>query len=417
MKKFNFFICLFALVLISCGDDDDAMVPQCVNPINLEESNITFDSVALSWDDLNNTNSFTVEYGLSGFEQGSGTTINSTENSLLLTGLTANTTYDYYVQTSCDVSNVSLWSEVKSFTTLASPVIPQFLTNLSDLNLFSGNLADLTPTPYAFEYELSTPLFSDYAHKHRFIALPIGTTLGYEDDGLPIFPDNTVIAKTFFYNNDERNLSLGRKIIETRLLIKIEGSWETADYKWNDAQTDAVLDFDGSVVPITWIDAEGDINNLNYEIPSNTDCFTCHQTFNEITPIGPRLRTLNFVKNGVNQLQQFIDENYITGISSSDNVSALPVWTDDSYTLEQRARAYFDIQCAHCHIKGGFCETQSPLRLDFESSFDDSKIFDQRFSIQSRISNFIPGFSMPFIGTTTIHDEGVELLQAYLDTL
>ena len=142
------------------------MVPQCISPINLVETNLTFDSVTLSWDNLNEVNANTVEYGLSGFEQGSGTSVDVSENTLSITGLTANTSYDYYVQTSCDVSNVSLWSDVKSFTTMASPVVPQFLTNLTQLNLFSGDLSDLNPTPYAFEYELSTPLFSDYSHKH-----------------------------------------------------------------------------------------------------------------------------------------------------------------------------------------------------------------------------------------------------------
>lgn len=331
MKKLSFFFACIVLTFTSCKNDDDVMVPQCISPINLSETNLSFDTVTLNWDDLNDVDSFTVEYGLSGFEQGSGTSVETSVNTLTITGLTANTGYDYYVQASCDVSNVSLWSDVKSFTTLAPPVIPQFLTNLTELNLFSGDLSDLNPTPYAFEYELSSPLFSDYSHKHRFIALPLGSTLEYQDDGLPIFPDNTVIVKTFFYNNDERDVSLGRKIIETRLLIKKEGNWETGDYKWNDEQTEATLDLDGSEVPITWIDAEGDTNNITYKIPSNTDCFTCHQTFNKVTPIGPKLRTLNFVKDGVNQLQEFIDQNYITGVSSSDAVGSLPVWNDDSF--------------------------------------------------------------------------------------
>lgn len=405
------------LTLTSCAKDEDDMIPQCAIPNNLTETDITFESAILSWSDLNESESFTIEYGLSGFEQGTGTTSDITESTIMLSGLTANTTYDYYVQATCSTSNVSLWSGVKSFTTQAPPVVPQLLANLSSLNLFSGDLASLTPSPYAFEYDLSTPLFSDYAHKHRIIALPIGSTMEYQDNGLPIFPENTVIAKTFYYNNDERDLSLGRVIIETRILIKRNGEWETGDYKWNDEQTEAVLDFDGSEVPITWIDADGDTNNITYQIPSNTDCFTCHQINDTATPIGPKLRTLNFEKDGVNQLQEFIDQNLISGLSSSSEVTSLPDWTDESFSLEERARAYFDVQCAHCHIDGGFCQFQSPLRLAYETSFDDSKIFDQRFSIQARISNYIPSFSMPFIGTTILHDEGVELMQAYIDSL
>ena len=136
-------------------------------------------------------------------------------------------------------------------------VVAEFKTNLSELNLYSGDISDLIISPKAFEYEIGTPLFSDYAHKERLIALPDDTSLQYNGDGLPIFPDNTVIAKTFYYNLDERDLSMGRQIIETRVLIKSNGIWESGDYKWNADQTNAVLDPSGSTLPITWIDIEG----------------------------------------------------------------------------------------------------------------------------------------------------------------
>lgn len=296
-------------------------------------------------------------------------------------------------------------------------VVAEFRTNLSELNLFTGNLADLNISSRAFEYNLNTPLFSDYAHKQRLIALPENTAMTYNGDGLPVFPENTVIAKTFFYNADERDLTLGRTIIETRILIKINGDWVTGDYKWNDDQTDAVLDLNGSTVPITWINADGISNSTNYEIPSNTDCFTCHSTFDNATPIGPKLRNLNFEINGSNQVDDLISNSNLTGISSSSEVSAVVNWEDTSATLEARARSYFDINCAHCHIPGGFCEDQSTLDLAFETSYEDSQIFERRNSISNRISIYNEGFSMPFIGTTLIHTQGRDLLQEYLDSL
>ena len=144
----------------------------------------------------------------------------------------ANTTYDFYLRTNCSTDNFSSWSSVKSFTTSVAPVIAELRPNLSDLNkpfrlkyIYIGNLSDLKTSPKAFEYILSTPLFTDYSHKQRIIALPENTSMEFDGDGLPIFPENTLIAKTFFYNVDERNLSLGRTIIETRVLIKINGEW------------------------------------------------------------------------------------------------------------------------------------------------------------------------------------------------
>jgi hypothetical protein len=35
----------------------------------------------------------------------------------------------------------------------------------------------------------------------------------------------------------------------------------------------------------------------------------------------------------------------------------LAAWTDTSATVEQRARAYLDVNCAHCHSEKGFART------------------------------------------------------------
>ena len=130
------------------------------------------------------------------------------------------------------------------------------------------------------------------------------------------------------------------------------------------------------------------------------------------------MRTLNFNVGGSNQLQRLIDSDLLEGLSDPSTVSVLPKWDDaDNFTLEERARAYFDINCAHCHTAGGFCEEQSTLRLSFETSFGESSISERRNSILTRIQNTIPQYGMPLIGTTILHDEGVTLLIEYIDSL
>ena len=417
LKKASLLVLFIALVF-ACNNDDDTMVAACDTATAVSASTITNNSATITWDDASATGSYILEYGPTGFVIGSGTSITATETTVTLTGLSANTTYDVYILTICSATNVSMYTDVYSFTTAAPLVVPEFLPTLSELNVFVGDLGNLDITPYGFEYELHTSLFSDYAHKQRFIVLPQGEKMTYDGEGLPLFPDNTLIAKTFFYNIDERDVSLGQHIIETRILIKINGAWETGDYKWNDEQTEAVLDLNGSVVPVTWIDADGETNNINYQIPSDTDCFSCHRVGPDKSPIGPKMRTLNFDIDGINQLQDLIDSELLDGLTDPNTVSVLPKWDDDvNYTLEERARAYFDVNCAHCHIEGGFCEIQSTLRLDYERSLDDSNIASRRNSIINRISTYSQGFSMPLTGTTIIHDEGVDLLLEYLDTL
>jgi uncharacterized repeat protein (TIGR03806 family) len=295
-------------------------------------------------------------------------------------------------------------------------VVAEFLDNLSELNLYSGDLNNLLASEKAFVYELNTPLFSDYAHKQRLLALPTGTSMTYIDDGFPSFPDNTVISKTFFYNNDERNLSMGKRIVETRVLIKKNGAWELGNYIWNDEQTDAILDVSSTTtdVPISYIDSDGTNIDISYVIPSSQQCFDCHNNANIVTPIGPKLRALNFN----NQLENLISSNYLMNLDDPTLVTVLPNWKDETnYTLEERARAYFDVNCAHCHSDGGFCQFQSPLRLTYETPFNDSSIYNNRFSINARMENYIPNFSMPLIGTTLIHSEGYTLVRDYINSL
>lgn len=415
MKNY-YLLLLFALLCLSCENDDDT-VPACLEVTSITANDITATSATVNWLDSDNTGNYTVEYGISGFALGSGTTLNVTTTSTILSGLMAETTYDVYVKTVCSADNSSMYSDAINFSTPAPPVVAEFLPTLSQLNLYNGNLSDLTISPYAFKYELITPLFTDYAIKQRFIALPEGETLTFDGDGLPLFPDNTVIAKTFYYNNNETDLSQGKKILETRLLIKINDVWETGDYKWNDTQTEAVLDNDGSVVPVTWIDAQGETNSINYEIPSTANCITCHSSNDVITPIGPKLRTMNYNINGINQLQSFINNGYLEGLTDPITVNTLPKWDDTNYTLEERARAYMDINCAHCHTEGGTCEIESDLRLSYETEFEETYISLNNNSILARIQNTIPEYGMPLIGTTILNDEGVSLMMDYINSL
>lgn len=413
-------LCLIVLLLVftvSCKDDDDQIIAQCEIPTNLSVTNISDVSASISWENTNEIQNVKIEYGISGFLPGNGSIIEASQNSAILTGLSANSTYDFYVQSICAADNVSMNSIAGSFNTNSSPVNAAFLPNLSQLNLFLGNMADLNLSTNVFKYDLIAPLFTDYAHKLRIIALPQGEAMQYDGEGFPIFPNGTVLAKTFYYNNDETNLTLGRKIIETRVLIRESNVWAIGNYVWNDAQTDAILDENEHTIPISWVNEAGEAMSTNYVVPAANDCTKCHDNAGNVVAIGPKIRNMNFDVDGVNQLQKFIDAGHLTDAPSVDAIVALPNWQDESLSLESRSRAYFDINCAHCHSPGGFCEVQSTLDLRFEVDFNDTKIFERKGSIDFRMSAYSPGISMPFIGTTMVHTEGYALIKEYLDTL
>ena len=374
---------LLSSFLISCINDDDIIfVSVCETPLDIKIENITDTSVLISWTNNNTTNwtddtsEIVVEFGPSGFEQGSGVTIPTMSSSLALQDLSANTTYDFYVTAVCSINNVSITSNINSFSTDYPSIVSEFLPTLSELNLFDGDIADLKLSPKVFKYDLHTELFTDYAHKLRAIALPQGEALRYQDDGFPIFPTGTVISKTFYYYLDETDPNSDKHIIETRVLMKRASEWEIGNYVWNEEMTEAFLDSDEHEVKVNVIDSEGERLKFDYIVPGSFDCTKCHSNSGNVTPIGPKLRTMNFEVNGVNQLQKFIDEGHLINAPQPDAIATIPNWKDDvNYTLEERARAYLDVNCAHCHEPGGFCIDQSTLDLSYETSFEDSNIF------------------------------------------
>ncbi len=306
------------------------------------------------------------------------------------------------------------------YTPVIEYPVAEFKEKLSELKIFKGALADLTPTETVETYELNTPLFTDYAKKLRFISIPEGATMTYNGEGLPVFPDNTIITKTFYYYNDETDTTQGKQILETRVLMLKNGVWNIGNYVWNDEQTEAFLDESSYTKSITWTDSQGVETTFDYIIPSYLDCVNCHQNDGIRTPLGPKIRNLNRSYNGINQIQHFIDKNLIENTPELSEIATLPNWKDDNnYNLEQRARAYMDVNCAHCHQPGGYYNLNfaANFELRYETSFEDSNIYSKRNIIITRINSDIPGFRMPFIGTSLFHIEGIQLLEEYLNSL
>jgi hypothetical protein len=113
-----------------------------------------------------------------------------------------------------------------------------FNTKLSFYQLFKGRMAALEPNNGVETLQLSSTLFTDYAEKQRLIKLPKGKQVVLNGEGLPIFPEGTIIAKTFYYSDVAGK---GRQIIETRLLILNKSKWNVATFQWNPAQNEAFL--------------------------------------------------------------------------------------------------------------------------------------------------------------------------------
>ncbi|MFT5823309.1 MAG: putative repeat protein (TIGR03806 family) [Crocinitomix sp.] len=286
---------------------------------------------------------------------------------------------------------------------------------LSDYNVYAGNPSDLIPEADYKLYELSSILFTDHAEKQRLVKIPVGTEIVTLGDGLMIFPEGTIIIKTFYFYNDKSAISKGKNIIETRLLIKSDNEWKVGTYKWNESQTDANLITSGFDQTVNWVDDNGLANVITYHIPSNTECIACHQSNDEIIPIGTKTRNLNFdiTVDGVTQNQlSYLHEEGVLNAMEPSSFSALPDFTNADFSEEERARAYLEMNCAHCHTAGGLADYKTP-RFSYETVLSDSKIPEYKLDIIDKMETG----AMPKAGTTILDEQGIEILRAYLNKL
>ena len=418
MKKRSLLIVIIAtIVQFGCsGDDSPSVVADTENPVaplNLIASNITGTSALLSWD-ATTDNVAVTSYQL--YQDGTLVETNLTATSFSPSNLTEASGYSYYVTALDAAGNESGASNTAFFTTQEEPLI--FQPTLSSMAVFSGNLADLNPAEGVQLFELNSGLFTDYAVKQRLIRLPSGQAMRYESSELfPTFPNNTLMAKTFYYNLDETNPNSERQIIETRISIKVDGVWSMRTYVWNQDQTEAAYNEEGGSLPVSYTDSNGTAQNIDYVIPTRNNCITCHSKSNVVTPIGPKLRNWNFTPSytNQNQLDYFESIGILEGVNSS-NISVLPDWTDESLDILTRGRAYIDINCAHCHQPGGEV-TNFGLDFRLETAFGDSGIYANRGEIEVRVQSNVPTYRMPQIGRSTVDQAGVTMLLEYLDAL
>jgi len=301
---------------------------------------------------------------------------------------------------------------------------------LSDYNFFIGELSDLTPQDKVIPYDLITPLFSDYAHKARFVWMPEGTSASYDTDHVLDFPKGSVLIKNFFYNHDERDLSKGRRIMETRLLVNRGEEWDAYGYIWNDEQTDAHYELVGDIKDVTWIDKEGEQKEVAYIIPNKNQCKSCHSYKDKQLPIGPKARNLNkdftYVEGTINQLEKWKQVGYLKGLDNNIEAPRVADWTNtELYNIHERSMAYLDINCGHCHNPDGAANT-SGLTLQVDAAIDLSLgIYKPTVSAGAgtggytysivpgnpeesimiyRMNSDNPGAMMPEVGRRLVHD-------------
>ncbi|MCU0445639.1 MAG: hypothetical protein MUE85_12060 [Microscillaceae bacterium] len=312
---------------------------------------------------------------------------------------------------------------------------------LSDYGFFEGKMADLKPRKGVIPYDLNTPLFSDYAHKARFVKLPKNAKITYNAQEVFDFPIGTILIKNFYYDNDSRDKAKGRKILETRLLIHESEGWLALPYVWNDAQTEAYLEIAGERRDIAWLDEEGISQSLNYAIPNMNQCKGCHNRNEKMIPIGPSARQLNgdfaYPEGKANQLLYWQKLGILQGLPTDfQQVPKFPIWNKpETGTLEARARAYLDINCGHCHQPNAPASTTGLHLHIHETNLTALGIQKPPVAAGRGAGNYLysivpgkpeesmliyrmesgdPGVMMPELGRKMVHQAGAALISEWI---
>jgi uncharacterized repeat protein (TIGR03806 family) len=316
---------------------------------------------------------------------------------------------------------------------------------LSELGLFDTRATPAGPDTL-LPYVVQSPLWSDGAHKERWIALPEEGDVSFAEDGAWGFPEGTVLVKHFSMAFDERTPAQ-RRPLETRFLVHgATRGYYGVTYKWNAEGTDAELLRERRVEMLTIIGPDGHARQQRYTYPSPTDCLICHNEEAGYV-LGPRTAQLNAVLEYAatgrrsNQLltwsalglfgESLVRETNAEILAAFPQLAALD---DESRSLEDRVRSYWEGNCSMCHgvkheIRAYWDARYSTPLLDqgvlwaapYSGDVQDEAVIwpgePTRSVLFSRSSTIDPNRKMPPLGRNRVDERYVEVLRAWIESL
>lgn len=314
---------------------------------------------------------------------------------------------------------------------------------LSDYGLFS-DMTNQVPSPGVVPYQLNSTSFIDGALQQNLAYIPPGQTAIYRSDVQLEFPVGTILVQNIRFPIDVHDSEKGSRLVETRLLIHQNHGWTAVPYLWNDDQSDAERAVIGGKTDVTVIQADGSPHQFVYLTPNMNECKRCHSKDQQVVPIGTTARNLNRTiqsdQGELNQLDHWRNLGWLVDLPEDHQaIPKLPDWQDTATaSIDQRARAWLDVNCAHCHSPGGPAIV-SGLDLSFDQ--DNPVRFGVykppvaagrgssglRFSILPgepeksfllhRVRSTELGVMMPPLGRSLVDDQATELLSQWIQQL
>ena len=290
-----------------------------------------------------------------------------------------------------------------------------FPRTLSATGIFSDLKAE-TPSAGVLPYSIHAARWADGASGQRWLGIPNREAINFVDKNKEwpkesVWPKDSVLVKT---------LTLEGRKVETQVLHYDGGLWNGYTYTWNEAQTDAALAPAGG--------AEVDLGGgRRWRVPARAACLACHN------PWPGYALTFNAAQLPPETIQSFQKQGIIPKQVAKAKKLVDP--HDESASLDERARAYLSVNCAHCHRFGGGGAARIDLR--HEIPFEETRVQGVRpvlggfdLTDPSIVSGGDPARSvlllrasklghgrMPQLGSDTVDEKGMRLLARWIASL
>jgi uncharacterized repeat protein (TIGR03806 family) len=272
------------------------------------------------------------------------------------------------------------------------------------------------PAGGLFEFTPEAELFSDGAHKRRWLALPDDARIEVADDGDFVMPEGTVLVKHFGF---------GARLHETRVLMRTASGWNGYSYRWNDAQTDAEL-LDAGFVEVL------PESGVRWQYPRRSQCPECHTDAAGYT-LGLEAHQLDDAElSSLAEQVYFVPGLDAAAIRRDRPLVAAPFGTG---SVAERARAYLHANCSFCHRPGGpgggdfdlraslalaemgICDVEPQARIWDIGVWEEQRLLapsvPEHSTIYLRLST-LSVFRMPPLATGVIDGAGASLVAEWI---
>jgi cytochrome c553 len=251
------------------------------------------------------------------------------------------------------------------------------------------------------------PLWSDGAHKRRWIYLPPGTAIDASRPDAWEFPPGTRLWKEF---------SLAGPV-ETRFIERLpDGTWRYAAYVWTEEGTDATLAPAAGIAALATHDG--------YSIPSESDCSACHESA-AVPVLGFSALQLSSDRDPFAPHADSHTDIDIDGLVARGLIKNLPPASarpriEASSSIERASLGYLHGNCGHCHnetdnrVPVDLTLAQSVIAGSANSDRVLSSLLNVRNRLLARVSSRNSQKQMPPLGTRHIDVEALALLERWI---